>query len=283
MENRILEQLKANNSFFSPVERLIADAILADPVRFTRYSLAELAERIGVSQGSIINFSHKFADGGFPTLKLRVAACLSDYKEQTFHVAKSSDGVGTVLVKNNENLMTALRNIEAANDEKTLLSVANRILGAKKVEIYGVYRSALVATDFCYQLLQLGISASVVSDVFTCAVSASMLTDNSLVIAVSSSGQTKDILDAVKLAKGNGVPVVCLTGNPHSPLVKLSDDVLIATCAGNSLSSQLSEMRISQLALTDAICAYLQNILDENGKKHFFRLESILNSHNVYD
>ena len=283
MENRILEQLKANNSFFSPVERLIADAILADPVRFTRYSLAELAESIGVSQGSIINFSHKFADGGFPTLKLRVAACLSDYKEQTFHVAKSSDGVGTVLVKNNENLMTALRNIEAANDEKTLLSVANRILGAKKVEIYGVYRSALVATDFCYQLLQLGISASVVSDVFTCAVSASMLTDNSLVIAVSSSGQTKDILDAVKLAKGNGVPVVCLTGNPHSPLVKLSDDVLIATCAGNSLSSQLSEMRISQLALTDAICAYLQNILDENGKKHFFRLESILNSHNVYD
>ena len=283
MEDRILEQLKANNSFLSPVERLISDAILADPVRFTRYSLAELAERIGVSQGSIINFSHKFADGGFPTLKLRVAACLSDYKEQTFHVAKSSDGVGTVLVKNNENLMTALRNIEAANDEKTLLSVANRILGAKKVEIYGVYRSALVATDFCYQLLQLGISASVVSDVFTCAVSASMLTDNSLVIAVSSSGQTKDILDAVKLAKGNGVPVVCLTGNPHSPLVKLSDDVLIATCAGNSLSSQLSEMRISQLALTDAICAYLQNILDENGKKHFFRLESILNSHNVYD
>ena len=283
MEDRILEQLKANNSFLSSVERMISDTILADPMRFTRYSLGELAEKIGVSQGSIINFSHKFADGGFPTLKLRVAACLSDYKEQTFHVAERSDGVGTVLVKNNENLMTALRNIEAVNNEETLLSVVNRILGAKKVEIYGVYRSALVATDFCYQLLQLGISASVVSDVFTCAVSASMLTADSLVIAVSASGQTKDILDAVKLAKGNGVPVVCLTGNPHSPLVKLSDDVLIATCAGNSLSSQLSEMRISQLALTDAICAYLQNILDENGKKYFFKLDTILNSHNVYD
>ncbi|MBE6672752.1 MAG: MurR/RpiR family transcriptional regulator [Ruminococcaceae bacterium] len=283
MEDRILEQLKANNSFLSPVERMISDTILADPMRFTRYSLGELAEKIGVSQGSIINFSHKFADGGFPTLKLRVAACLSDYKEQTFHVAERSDGVGTVLVKNNENLMTALRNIEAVNNEETLLSVVNRILGAKKVEIYGVYRSALVATDFCYQLLQLGVSASVVSDVFTCAVSASMLTADSLVIAVSASGQTKDILDAVKLAKGNGVPVVCLTGNPHSPLVKLSDDVLIATCAGNSLSSQLSEMRISQLALTDAICAYLQNILDENGKKYFFKLDTILNSHNVYD
>ena len=286
-EGSLLDELKANLPFFSNAERHIADVILKDPGRVTEYSLHQLSELAGVSQGSVVNFSGKYAGGGFPTLKLRIAACLSEYRReasrQPFNVAEKSDSVKTVFRKNSQNLLTALQNTEIMNGEATLSSVAGKILAAKKVEIYGVFRSALVATDLCYQLLQLGISASFVSDVLTCAVSASMLESDSLVIAISSSGQTKDILDAVKLAKGNGVSIVCLTGNKNSPLAKLSDDVLIAGSSGNTLSGQQSEVRISQLALCDTICAYLQNILDENGKKHFFKLETILNSHNVDD
>ena len=277
----ILDELKANSAYFSAVECHIADIILRDPDRFTKYSLAELAQDAGVSQGSIVNFSHKFADGGFPTLKLRVAACLSDYCRSEPTVVGKDDDVFTILKKNNQNILSALQNTESSNSEETLKKAAEMILAAKKVEIYGVFRSALVATDFCYQLLQLGISASFVSDVLTCAVSACVLPKDSLVIAVSYTGQTKDILDAVKLAKGNGVPILALTGNRNSPLAKLSDLVLVAGCSGNSLLGLQSEMRISQLALADAVCTYLQNKMYENGKERLFKMETILDSHSV--
>ena len=281
MEGCILDELKANSAYFSAVECHIADVILRDPARFTKYSLADLAREAGVSQGSIVNFSHKYANGGFPTLKLRVAACLSDYRHSTSGVVEKDDDAFTVLQKNNQNILFALKSTEAANSEEALKWAAEMILAAKRVEIYGVFRSALVATDFCYQLLQLGIPASFVSDVLTCAVSACMLPSDSLVIAVSYTGQTKDVLDAVKLAKANGVPILALTGNRSSPLAKLSDHVLTAGCSGNSLLGLQSEMRISQLALVDAICMYLQNGMYEGGKERFFKMETILDSHSV--
>ena len=44
---------------------------------FKTYSLSELAELAQVSQGSIINFANKYGSGGFPTLKLEIAASLA--------------------------------------------------------------------------------------------------------------------------------------------------------------------------------------------------------------
>ena len=282
-EENLLGELQASFAFLSHAERKIAQVLLKDPERFIGCSLRELSALADVSQGSIVNFAGKYAHGGFPHLKLRVAASLGGFREPPFNVVESSDSVKAALTKTDRNLCAALRGTEILNDEATLSRAAERILSAGKVEIYGVFRSALVAADLCYQLLQLGISASYVSDVLTCAVSASMLPGDSLVIAISSSGRTKDILDAVKLAKHGGVPILSITGNKNSPLAALSDEVLVASSSGSSRTGQQSEIRFSQLALCDALCAYLQNILDRNGKKRFFKLETILNSHNVED
>ena len=154
---------------------------------------------------------------------------------------------------------------------------------AKKVEIYGVYRSAVVATDFYYQLLTLGIPAVFVSDVLTASVSASLLDADSLVVAVSASGKTKDVLDAVKIAKSKNVPVISLTNHKDSPLAQLSDEVLIASASGDTLMGLASEIRLSQLALTDALCAYLRTRIDEQSKRQYFELREIINSHSVND
>ena len=167
------------------------------------------------------------------------------------------------------------------NEEETLERVATRILQANKVEIYGIYRSGVVATDFYYQLLELGIPASFVSDILTCTVSASMLDEKSLVIAISLSGKNKEIIDAVRNAKHNHVPVICLTANRNSPLAKLSDEVLVAASGGVSVGGVASEIRSSQLLLTDAICSYLISKMSDEDQKRYLQLKAILSSHNV--
>ena len=283
MGNNLLLDLKLHVNSFSETERKIAAVILENPKRFTGYSLTELAEKASVSQGSIINFSNKFCGGGFPALKLKIAADAADYPEKPFSVVESADGVSDVFKKMQNSISEGLKNTLALNDEHTLARAANMILKAKKVEIYGVFRSGVVATDLYYQLLTLGIPASYVSDVLTCAASASMLDKEHLVIAISSSGQTKDILDAVSIAKSNQVPVICLTGNKNTALDKLSDLTLIAAPSGNSLTGREMEIRFSQLALTDTLCAYLRNQIDADGEKRYFKLAEILNSHSVND
>lgn len=283
MEKNLLLYLRGNTGVLSAVERKITDVILSDPKKFTSYSMGELALMAGVSQGSIINFSNKFAKGGFPILKLKIAACLSEYDEKPFSVVGETDGMGEALEKTSQGIVGALKNTSSSNDSKILERVANRILNAKKVQIYGVYRSATVATDFYYQLLELGIPVSFVNDVLTCAVSAAMMTEEGVAIAVSSSGRTADIIDAVKIAKERGAATVCLTAHPNSPLAKLCDDVLIAMPSGTSVSGKDSEIRIAQLVLADSICNYLQSKIDVDGKARYFDMRKILNSHNVKD
>ena len=283
MKQKLLRELKSNLEYMSAAEQKIASTILADPKRFVFYSLGEFAKLSGVSQGSVVNFAVKFCGGGFPALKMEIAASIPHESEKPFSIVEENDSLSKIFSKTADNIYDALQNTAVQNDEDTLKAVAELILGAKKIEIYGIFRSAIVATDLCYQLLQLGIPATFISDVLTCAVSASMLGEGNLVIAISSSGQTKDVIDAVRLAKANGALVVAVTAHKNSPLARLSDKVLMASPSGNSLSANSSEIRLSQLALADTLCSYLRKKIDADGNNRYFKMSDILNSHNVKD
>ena len=283
MESKLLHELRSNIEYMSAVERKIAEKILSDPKKATLSSLAELADAAEVSQGSIVNFANKFCGSGFSAMKLEIAASLTQNINQPFSAIDSSDSLEKILQKTSQSIGRALENTSAINDSDTLTAAAEMILKAKKVEIYGVFRSAVVATDLYYQVIQLGVPATFVSDVLTCALSASMLDKDSLVVAISSSGETQDVIDAVKLAKENNVPVICITAHKNSHLAKLSDVVLVASPSGSALSANDNEIRISQLAITDALCSYLRMKLDDDGKKGYFKFKSILGMHNVRD
>ena len=283
MDTKLLHRLSSRVEFMSSAEGKIARIILSDPERFTKYTLGELSRESGVSQGSIINFAKKYANGGFPDLKLAIATAVSQDREEPFSVVDSGDSMKTVLRKTSDGICAALKNTSALNDSATMERACRLILGAKKIEMYGIFRSAVVATDMYYQLIQLGFYANFVSDVLTCAVSASLLDSDSVVIAISSSGQTRDVIDAVKLAKGNGVPIVAITAHADSPLASLADVVLLACPAGNALSESSNQVRISQLAIVDALMSQLRNMTDADGKGRYFKINEILGLHNVRD
>lgn len=281
MAENIISILKTNISFLTNVEKKIALCILSDPQKFVTYSMSDLSKEADVSQGSIINFSKKFANGGFPELKLMIAYSIANPETEEKGALKEGDDVKSSLMQKIKIYEKAFSLTFDANEEKVLKSAVDKILNANKVEIYGIFRSAAVATDFCYLLLELGIPASFVSDILTCSISATMLDERSVVIAVSSSGKTKDIIDAVNNAKENNVPVICITGDKNSPLAKLSDDVLIASASGNSPKVVETEIRMSQILIIDAICSYIRANLDESYKNKYTKLRKILSSHNV--
>ena len=66
----ILEMIHSQYEKMSAVERRIADIVLEAPEQMPRMSVAELASRAGVSEGSIINFSNRLGMKGFRALKI---------------------------------------------------------------------------------------------------------------------------------------------------------------------------------------------------------------------
>lgn len=279
----VFAQIKADYECLTRVERSIADLILSEPKRFIACSMAELSQIAEVSQGSIHNFAKKYSSGGFAALKLRVAGCIPEYEERPFTVVDKESGIKGVMELKMQETAAAFRNAWEVNDEAVLKRTAERIMAASKVELYGVFQSAIVAKDFCYGLIQLGIPAAFVEDSLMSAVSASMLDSSALVIAVSSTGQTKEVIDTVAIAKNNAVPVVCLTSNKSSRLAQMADDVLLATSSGLSISDRADEIRMTELLLVDTLCSYIRSVIDITGENHYYKLKDIIGSHSIKD
>lgn len=283
MAVNILTEVKASYAFLSKVETRIADLLLGDPQQFIGLTITELSEKAAVSQGSINNFAKKLCGGGFAKLKLEIAACLPLNKDVPFTAVDPSQSIKTAMEVKSRDILSAFRNTLELNDEATLQRVVNLIARAKKIEICGVLTSGSIAQSLCIQLISLGISASYISESLISAVSASMLGEEGLIMAISSSGRTKEVLEIVELAKQSGVPVVCLTANKYSPLAELSDEVLLASAGHQTVSDRMSEIRASQFLLIDTLCAYLRSTVDVSGREQYYRLQQILDSHSVTD
>lgn len=281
MVTNILGEIKNSYEFLTKTERKIADIILSDPNNFTKLTIVKLSSATNVSQGSINNFSKKFCGGGFSDLKLKIAGCISSYRESPFSTIDKTSSMKAVLKHRIDGTYEAFNNTAQINPETALKEAAEKILCAKRVELYGVYQSGIVARDLCYQLINLGIPASYQEDTLMGAVTASMLDSSCLAIALSSSGETKDIIDAVTLAKNNGCKVICFTSNKFSPLAKISDNVLLSVGSGWSISDKYNEQRLSQMLLADTICSYLRSVIDESGNRHYYKTQEILSSHSV--
>ena len=280
MNSNILSEIKGSLDFMTKTERKIGEFLLGNPDKFTRTSISELSKILSVSQGSINNFSKKYTQKGFSELKLLVASFSSSNQTPFSDIDKSSSMKNVMNQRINESI-SALRGTYDINSEEALSLASRLILNAKRIEIYGVYQSGIVARDLCYQLIQLGIPASYVTDTLMGAVAASMLSDDCLVIALSNSGQTKEILDSVEIAKSRNAKSVCITSNKRSPLANLSDCVLLSTNSGSTISGRYNEVRLSQLIIADSLCSRIRSVIDESGKKHYFKLEKILNSHSI--
>ena len=259
----LLKELSANLPFMKGVEKLIAESILANPHSFINYSLVKASEDIGVSQGSIINFANKYVGDGFPTLKMQIAVALAQPNEQNLSTA-NTDSVRDVLSKTTQNLLISLRNTETLNSEENLLKLVDLILNAKRIEVYGEYRSAVVASDFCFQLAELGIPTSTASDHYLCIINANIMTRDTLFIVVSYSGSAPSLIDATKIAKEKGVPIVLLTATKNSALAEIADLTILFSHSGNSMSANGTEVRVSQLIFIEALCAYLRKIINKN-------------------
>jgi ABC-type spermidine/putrescine transport system permease subunit I len=83
-----------------------------------------------------------------------------------------------------------------------------------------VENSAATAVDLMTKLLYLGIDCQYYTDYYLQRISASSLHQDDTVIAISYSGQSKDVVDTVKIAKKAGAKVVVITNFGQTLLEK---------------------------------------------------------------
>jgi len=96
------------------------------------------------------------------------------------------------------------------------------IIGARKVFIYGVGRSGLIAKAFAIRLVQMGLEVYFVGETIT-----PIVEEGHLVVIVSHTGETMSAVQTANIVRRVGARVITVTANAHSKLASASNVVIL--------------------------------------------------------
>lgn len=108
------------------------------------------------------------------------------------------------------------------NDIEGTAEFVEAIIGARKVFIYGVGRSGLIAKAFAIRLVQMGLEVYFVGETVT-----PIVEEGHLVVIVSHTGETMSAIQTANIVRRVGARVITITANAHSKLASASNVVVL--------------------------------------------------------
>jgi DNA-binding MurR/RpiR family transcriptional regulator len=235
-------------------ERCIAEYILANPQQLARMNILQLAQKSGASAAGVVRLCKRLNIDGFAELKLRVTLDASQEPEnpRAFHLAAglSIEEIARSVVSNGQKTlgdMLKMLNITALEE------AVEKILAAKRIDIYGIGASGIVALDFFQKLQRIGMACTYTPDSHLQITSACGLTEKDVGFAVSYSGATRVIVQVVMEAKKSGAFIITLTRFGRNPLTDLADVALYVPSAEPLVREAAMASRLAQLSVVDIL------------------------------
>ncbi|MCC8060043.1 MAG: MurR/RpiR family transcriptional regulator [Clostridiales bacterium] len=253
----IIEQIRKSYPQMSAVERKIADVILEDAIAVTNMTIAHLAARAAVSEGSVVNFATRLGLQGFSALKIGLARESETFVDFSFGSVSAKDSPRLAPLKIAGNAVDAFQRTSRTLDEECLRQAAEQLMAARRIDIYGAGDSALMARDADLHLMRIGLPAHAVTDYLSFQVAAAQLDENCVALAISHSGQTSEIVDAMETARQHGAQTICVTSYGDSALARLCNTALVTVSREAELHEEASAARLTHLLVLDSLCAYI--------------------------
>ena len=224
-------------------------------------SLQGLAKRCGTSDATVLRFCRSLGYLGFADFKISlVPELLRSGKKAYIDVGQNESGesVKEIFQRNLRYQMESTLN--NCNDE-TLELLALQISKAGKILIMGLGGSSGVAHIFCDSLGSLGVFSTFLRDRSIIQNIVSTFKQGDVIIGISHSGETQEIVSAIKTANEHGANTVAITNFSPSPLADVSKIILTTGVPSNLLGSYSCQARISQLMILELILYEISKLI----------------------
>lgn len=236
-------------------EKQIADWILENPGKIMSLSIVELAEQCGCSEATIVRFSKRLGLSGYQELKISLA---SESGSSTINTKINAyDSAFEMYEKVCNDIYCSLELTKKSLDKEKIALAAKKLCEAKKIVVFGLGNSAAIATDASHKFVRAGLYAYAYTDNHMQVIAASHLGKNDVAIGISHSGSSKDIVEALAIAKEHGATTIAFTNSGKSPILKQSDIVLATASEETKYNILALNSRIAQLAIIDALYFYI--------------------------
>ena len=249
--NQILDELPASEQ---KVAKHVADNLDA----VVGLSVEELATRSGSSQAAVVRFCKKLGCKGYRDFSIQLVSELAVAQQgnadrQQYTDIRAGDHVHNVIHTVCHHNMQAIEDTLSLIDPEQVELAAEKLFHANRIDLYAMAASNLVAQDAQQKLMRINKQVSAYSDPHLQLSSASTLTPADVVVAMSWSGETREVLQAAKLAKKNGAFIIAISRYGKASLKAFADVHFGLSAPEMSIRSGAMSSRIAQMTMIDIL------------------------------
>jgi RpiR family carbohydrate utilization transcriptional regulator len=206
----ILKEIATARSSLRKSEVKVADFVLAEPEQVMHMRIVDLAQEAQVSEPTIVRFCRAIGCNGFQEFKVRIAQETAVANNIGQFAIAEDDSIDDICTKIADTTIQRLHQVKSQLLPEQITEAAQAISAARRVEFYGYGASGAVATDAQHKFFRLQVATAAYSDPHMQSMSAVTLGQNDVVVAISQSGRTRDLMHSIQLAQQHGAIVVSL-------------------------------------------------------------------------
>jgi RpiR family transcriptional regulator, carbohydrate utilization regulator len=266
----MLARIETLHAQLRPSEQRLADYVLANPRAVLDLSMTELAARANASQPTIARFCQALGCSGFREFKIRLAQSVAPGVSSVYRDIEPDESASGIVEKVFDRTLGALIEVRNNLSPNSVEQAVSLLAQAARVELYGAGGSGIAAQDIQHKFFRLGVPSVAYADPHTFTMSAALLGPRDVVVAVSNTGRTRDIVEAARTARANGAAVIAIT-HSHSPLaqlatVGLASNIVEETDVFSPMTSRLSHLAIGDILAVGVALQRGPQLMERIGK-----------------
>ncbi|WMI82693.1 MurR/RpiR family transcriptional regulator [Anaerotignum sp. MB30-C6] len=247
------ENIKLNMDSLSATEKKAATFLVENIERIHSLNVVKIAKESQTSEATVVRMSKKLGYKGFYQLKVMLIHSID--KAQQFPTDSPLSNLNDFFQATAQNML----HIGNVVDEEVFWKCVDLIANANTVHVIASGNTIPSVLEFCFRLGRIGVATTnSISDELELA-NIDLARYGDIVIGVSHSGGSKNVVKAFELARKKGVSTLAVTDITTSPLKKHADFALASTIESSSTSVFGAESHIYTSIILDALVFFVAN------------------------
>ena len=251
----LLQYIRQNYESVTEREKRIADYLLNDNNDIIEMSAKEIGDATNTSAPTVVRFSKKLGFSSLNEMKIKLSISLSNSKnKEEFEYLDRDLSTKSIISGVKQSIHTIIDETVNLISECELDNAIDLLSKAKNIYVFSVGVSNLVGLDLYYKMSRINKRCIAHSDTHLQITSSALMEEGDVAVAISYSGDTKEVILCAENAKKNNIPLIVITkASINNSLEEYSDVTLHVPFVEKSLREGAMTSRISQLAIIDML------------------------------
>lgn len=245
--------LRSKQDSLTKSGRIIAGYLTQNAQQAQYWSISVLASQCGVAEATISRFCRALGFDSYNEMRIALARANASVEQPVGEELAPGINTATLCRHAGALAVKAINDAASASNPEAVDRAAALLQRAKQVFCFGQGSSQLLANDIWARFSALSTKFHTAGDNHMQAITASLMAPEDVILFVSYSGATRDMMETLRLAKANGAAVILLTHSPDVPGAALADVVLPCSAAQSPLDGGSLPAKIAMLFAAEVL------------------------------